>query len=299
MMQTIPMTQPRMRRSDTHLSGSQVPHLNSYKENVYLDNNKMVLKETEWTSLYIPMLSSDLSYNGMMLNTEESLKQFIELLHIGKVSRIDFAVKELENGKPKKMAFIHFDEWYNSSTPFRETMDRCGEIKIYEKNGITLMGKNSNPRYSNQVNRFIVFKINKTPIQTIKEDDIPQNIHQLVNNNKLMEELIEEQKKKIDELEKKVLELSIEKPMYLHEIHSSYLIKNVNYLLYVYNKDEDGNLIKTEEKVEKFLGIKDIEDDEGDENSHFMFSTDNNDSIVQLISDIDVYNNYKIYLKHI
>jgi hypothetical protein len=56
-------------------------------------------------SLYIPFVFTNI--------TEERIKHIFNTFDIGMVDRVDFVEKVREqDGKPYKMAFVHFSEWY-------------------------------------------------------------------------------------------------------------------------------------------------------------------------------------------
>jgi len=160
------------------------------------------LTPNSWTSLYVPFIPKDLELDGVQLISEEPIKKYFEnQLDIGKVSRVDFITKESKHDPSALSAFIHFENWYETGEPLRKILDNLGEYKLqgyYDgRNGHNF--KSSKNPY---MRRFMTVKINKTPIQEVAE--VPKNMHQIVNNYGLMEKLIEEQKQKIEELEKEL-----------------------------------------------------------------------------------------------
>ena len=158
---------------------------------------------SEMKSFYIPVLPTDILLNGQEFKSEESIKDFFELrLQVGRVARVDFIKKPTSNDHNLIAVFVHFESWERSV----ET-----DALIYamnEKDEITLEGYQNHlkgmfvpfvSKHNKYKHRFLKMKINRSPIKTVEE--IPKNMHQIVNNYGLMETLIEEQKKKIAELE--------------------------------------------------------------------------------------------------
>jgi hypothetical protein len=128
-------------------------------------------------------------------------KYFENQLRIGKVSRVDFITKESKHDPTALSAFIHFENWYETGETLRETLDAVGEYKL-QGYFDGRHGHNFKSLKNPYMKRFMTIKINKTPIQEVTE--VPKNMHQIVNNYGLMEKLIEEQKQKIEELEKEL-----------------------------------------------------------------------------------------------
>jgi len=161
------------------------------------------LSPSDWNSVYIPFLPKDLMLEGIELNNEETLKTYVETkLFLGKVSRIDFINKQTKTDEKAQSAFIHFEYWNTTSIAFRNFLEKYGECKI---KGCTIDGNDYSEFVSSKnpnIKRFVTFKINKTPIQEVKE--APKNIHQIVNNYSLMEKLIDEQKQIIEEQNQKI-----------------------------------------------------------------------------------------------
>ena len=168
-----------------------------------VNSNVVELNSSEWKSLYIPFLPKDLVLEGIPMNTEEAMKDYFEnKICIGKVSRVDFVTKQTKVDQTAQAAFVHFENWTShNGKQFRELIEKHQEIKLYdyfnnEKYRYICFESNLNKN----IRRFITVKINKTPIPEVTE--VPKNIHQIVNNNILMEKYIEELKQKIEELEK-------------------------------------------------------------------------------------------------
>lgn len=161
------------------------------------------LNSTEWKSLYIPYLPKDLVLDGIAMNTEDALKNYFENhMLIGKVSRVDFVTKQSKIDPTAQAAFVHFENWtIDHGKQFRSFIEEKQEIKLngyynHQKHRYMYFESNLNKH----IHRFITVKINKTPIPEVTE--VPKNIHQIINNNILMEKYIEELKQKIEELEK-------------------------------------------------------------------------------------------------
>ena len=165
----------------------------------------------DYKSLYIPVLPKDMMIDGKPLFDESSLIDFFENKRmLGKVSRVDYVTKMMPNNVTKVSVFIHFSEWYENSSSILKYLNQVGEYKItgyyYNSfiNDFRLIVSDKKP----EVCRFISVKINRTPIPEVK---IPEpNVSQLVANNKFMEEVIETQKKKMEEMEAEILALKEE-----------------------------------------------------------------------------------------
>lgn len=145
-------------------------------------------------SIYIPRMSIN--------QTEESVSQYMAYFRIGKVSRVDFTPINKKPGfretydQGVKSAFVHFSiTWFSVN-------------KIYRFQGETVSGNSefwynigSEKSYKLQVsdNEYWICLKNKNPIQKTL-----MNIHQVVENGRHLEGLIEAQAKKIEEQAKKM-----------------------------------------------------------------------------------------------
>ena len=159
------------------------------------------LETTSWSSIYIPIIPSDLaldrseSDNSFDLQSEEGLKKFFETkLRMGEVSRIDFVSRSLQDSETAvRSAYVHFKLWID--TPFarnvRELIESSGEFRLkgyYDSTEFKRFSKN----------RFLVFKMNRSPIP---EANPEANVHQLAARNKELEERVAELEAKIRQLE--------------------------------------------------------------------------------------------------
>jgi len=151
-------------------------------------------------SLYIPVLPTDMVLQGKQLFDEESMKEFFEKMNWGKVSRVDYVSKPITNNNTRVSAFIHFEELYSTGKLHMSSLadGELQEVKIDGYND----GYNRHFIYSannHRLKRYFAVRINKTPIKEVKVPDL--NIHQLIASNEFMENLIEQQKCRIAELE--------------------------------------------------------------------------------------------------
>ena len=182
---------------------------------------QMELADSDWKSLYIPFISSN-----MLIGTPEgSTTRFIPMfrdyientLNIGKVSRVDFVDRELENGNRGKAMFVHFDHWYNSdyTKNFRNMLDTTGHYRFKGEynNGVfcKLYALNED---GDKVPGYIVFKINHKPIPEVENE---VNIHQLQAANVYLTEELEKKTTELEELQK---EIERYKQMVQHEGNS-------------------------------------------------------------------------------
>ena len=156
--------------------------------------------EVTWKSLYIPVLPKDMILDGKELFDEASMKEFFEnKCLLGKVERVDYVSKS----DYVVSVFVHFEYWFENSRHFIQMMSReKSEYKLtgyFTSNGHfhEIVSKN-NIRTS----RYISVRINKTPIPSVQVPEL--NIHQLVASNKFMENLIEEQKVKMEQMQAEI-----------------------------------------------------------------------------------------------
>ena len=155
-------------------------------------------------SLYIPVLPKDMSLDGEHLFGESSLKNYFEeKLKLGKVNRIDYVEKKLPNNGTNISAFVHFDMWYETAENMLYDLKEDSEIRL---NGYWTPNRTHyvNIRSTNNLSlhRYFAVRINRTPIPEVKVPEL--NIHQLIASNKFMENLIEEQKIKMEAMEDKI-----------------------------------------------------------------------------------------------
>ena len=154
---------------------------------------QMKLDENEWTSLYIPVIPDNLllqnHYDRVHKFYPKYLHGFIEkVLRIGKIRRIDFVDRQIQNSPmPVKAAFVHFEYWYNSvqSRNLREKLDTYGQFR---QKGYTYKGKRCSflipqPDQSVKFGYFDI-RINHTPISEVECD---RNVHQLYAENLILE----------------------------------------------------------------------------------------------------------------
>ena len=155
-------------------------------------------------SLYIPVLPKDMSLDGEHLFDEASLRSYFEeKIQLGKVNRIDYVEKKLPNNGTNISAFVHFDMWYETAKNMLYELKEDSEIRLH---GYWTPNRRQyiNIRSTNNIvlHRYISVRINRTPIPDVKVPEL--NIHQLIASNKFMENLIEEQKIKMEALEDKI-----------------------------------------------------------------------------------------------
>lgn len=155
-------------------------------------------------SLYIPLLPKDMSLDGEHLFSEAALTNYFEeKIQLGKVNRIDYVEKKLPNNGTNISAFVHFDMWYETSENMLYDLKEESEIRL---NGYWTPNRRQyiNIRSMNNLalHRYFAVRINRTPIPEVKVPEL--NIHQLIASNKFMENLIEEQKIKMEAMEDKI-----------------------------------------------------------------------------------------------
>ena len=165
---------------------------------------KLELEEGEYTSLYIPVIPSNL-YLGNPTNMKEKnkflpkyMKSFVENnLRLGSVKRIDFVDRSIDNSDvPVKCAYIHFNYWFDNDLArgFRDTLSKDGKVKTFGyQSGIDDAQETTRffkilPQ-GQYASGYFMFKINYKPID---EADYEQNVHQLAAANKVLEQKLKE-----------------------------------------------------------------------------------------------------------
>ena len=171
-----------------------------------------ILENAPWTSIYIPLLLSNASielteydtiekeFSRKTLKIEDEstlITMFEELLEIGKVKRVDFVVKD-----NNKCAFIHFHHWFENerSRLLRKEIDEKGFTKI-----LSFMNGKLHVKFS--FKHYLVLKRNFKEIPEVKEEDVPQNVHQVIHWNKQLAEENAQLKEENAKMEERIKEL--------------------------------------------------------------------------------------------
>lgn len=159
------------------------------------------LENDEWSSLYIKVVPTDLTVDGILINNEENLKMLIEnYLHLGRVDRIDFTKRQGDNGTTIVSAYVHMFMWdANYGKYCRDEIDNNGSLSYL---GYTDINGNQNPfmgKWFNGVSkkRFLVLRKNFNPVSKTNDDDM--NMEQLIGKCKRLETHNEELHKRVDE----------------------------------------------------------------------------------------------------
>lgn len=141
-----------------------------------------------YSSIYIPRMSVEFN--------EDSIKKIISYYNIGTISHIDFTQVNKKPGFKEnvdqcvKSAFIHFsDPWFCS-----ELLYHNGNYDFWD----TIAAGNPYQLRVSKTEYWLCLK-NRNPIQRTL-----MNIHQVVENGRHLEKLIEQQSDKIKELEGKL-----------------------------------------------------------------------------------------------
>ena len=147
-----------------------------------------------YTSIYIPRVST--------CHTEVSIKNIMSSYQIGSVERVDFTPINKKPGFGENVddvvtsAFVHF------SDPILG-YDNCYNYRSDSYLGISHFWDtiSANQPYKLQIslNEYWICLKNKNPVQRTM-----MNIHQVVENSRHLENLVEEQKNKIQKLEEKI-----------------------------------------------------------------------------------------------
>jgi hypothetical protein len=147
------------------------------------------------TSIYIPRMSVN--------HTEDTIRKIMHEFRIGTVSHVDFIPINKKPGFVEKFdqmavsAFVYFsDPWLSSADDMYDFKSKkyMGNIQFWD----TIAAGNANQINISEKEYWLCLK-NKKPVQrTI------MNIHQVVENGRYLEILVQEQSKKIEELERKL-----------------------------------------------------------------------------------------------
>ena len=172
------------------------------------DNRELELSDKDWKSLYIPFIASNMliaTPEGSTTRFIPAIRDYIEsTLCIGKISRVDFVDRELENGSRGKALFIHFERWYSSeyTKNFRNMLDTTGHYRFKgEYNNGVFCKLYSMNEDGDKVPGYIVFKINHKPIPEVENE---VNIHQLQAANVYLTEELEKKTTEVEELQKEL-----------------------------------------------------------------------------------------------
>lgn len=162
----------------------------------------LLLNAEDWNSLYIPVFPTNMyiQHTDNTSNTFQPrhLKMFIENeLNLGKVQRVDFIDRELEDSTTAKSVFIHFESWNNNTNAkfLREKLNTTGQFKqkgYYDRGMHRFMIRNDN---GDKVPGYFVFKINHKPIPEVESTEL--NMSQVVAANKVLEEKMAERDEEI------------------------------------------------------------------------------------------------------
>jgi len=164
------------------------------------------LTESDWNSLYIPLIPNSMSLlhpDGTIRTFQpKHLQSFIENdLQLGKVSRIDFIDRKIDNVGTVKAVFIHFEHWNDNAavTNLRNTLntqEHSRQHGYYDgKHFHKFIVRNEN---GDRVPGYFAFKINHKPIPEVAPTEL--NMSQLVAANKVLTEKMAERDAEIRRL---------------------------------------------------------------------------------------------------
>jgi hypothetical protein len=164
------------------------------------------LTESDWNSLYIPLIPNSMSLlhpdGTIRMFQPKHLQSFIENdIQLGKVSRIDFIDRKIDNVGTVKAVFIHFEHWNDNAavTNLRNTLnaqDHSRQHGYYDgKYFHKFIVRNEN---GDKVPGYFAFKINHKPIPEVAPTEL--NMSQLVAANKVLTEKMAERDAEIRRL---------------------------------------------------------------------------------------------------
>lgn len=161
----------------------------------------LVLSENAWTSIYIPLLPTDLTMdNGdvRFSDVREIENLFEENLKIGKVSRVDITSKIIPgSNREVRSAYVHFENWNDNVTTntVRNRIDAVGDYKCYGfYDGFEFR------KFDNE--KFITFKVNHKPIPAA---DVDLNIHQLAAAKEFLDKRVAELEEQVKNLQQELI----------------------------------------------------------------------------------------------
>lgn len=159
---------------------------------------QLPLSESDWNSLYIPLIPNSMSLlhpdGTIRMFQPKHLQSFIENdLQLGKVSRIDFIDRKIDNVGTVKAVFIHFEHWNDNATVTNlrntlNTQEHSRQHGYYDgKHFHKFIVRNEN---GDRVPGYFAFKINHKPIPEVAPTEL--NMSQLVAANKVLTEKMAE-----------------------------------------------------------------------------------------------------------
>lgn len=176
-------------------------------------NVERPLSDSDWKSLYIPIIPEDLvAVNGTVMSviTPDQLTDIIQnQLRFGEVNRIDYVTSEPTDGKEAvKSAYIHFKTWYDNAEVenLRNELNTKGSKRYYSF-GVRpsqYTFKSYDEKKEMYVNRYLVFKINYKPLEEAPEG---LNVHQLHAANEFLNNLVKEKDEQIEVMKTEIDEL--------------------------------------------------------------------------------------------
>jgi hypothetical protein len=198
-----------------HISFKLIERVDMENQTKYPETNvEKPLSESEWKSLYIPVIPDELvAVNGTVtsLVTKDQIIDIIQnQLRIGEINRIDYVTSEPTDDKePVKSAYVHFNKWYDNAEVenLRNELNTKGSKRYYSF-GVRphqYSFKSYDEQKEMYVNRYLVFKINHKPIPEAPEG---LNIHQLSAANDFLNNLVKEKDEQIAAMAKEINELT-------------------------------------------------------------------------------------------
>jgi hypothetical protein len=80
------------------------------------DTPKLTVADVSWTTLYLPLIPDEATFQGKSLHDDAWLTEFMErFLCIGKVARIDRVPRQHKELGTVQSAFVHFEWWVKNS----------------------------------------------------------------------------------------------------------------------------------------------------------------------------------------
>lgn len=247
---------------------------------------RLQLKETDWTSIYIPQIPDTLYLDGVIGQEEGGTTPMHELvlewlvqtnLELGQVSRIDYVTRaSVGSAPPSKSAFVHMSHW--NDTPhvrnFRQTLETKGAWKL--ASAIDKMLNNKVLQIMDTVGgkpvpRYLSLKINVAPIP---DADASLNVHQLA----VAKAALEQQVANLTEANKK-LETDLEafanmlRPLATVENNATDLAAFIDNLLQMVRPELCKTFYDHYSTVSNMQYISSDDDDEEDEDTEYPATT--------------------------
>jgi len=153
------------------------------------------LQQGDWNSLYLKMWPENVLVDGREITTKDDLKWFVEdVMHYGKVERIDVKSYRSKKNEEHRSAFIHFLFWDDNEGKFlREAITHKGEHKVNMSNTTQLEFQNVNYRGT----PYFTFRENFNPCSSTDKEEM--TVPQLVDRCEKLEMALKDKREIVED----------------------------------------------------------------------------------------------------